>query len=89
MSWLFVTVIALNDVIRYVVVCFFQTTFFVLLTLRRRAARAPPPSPRALRGCVFLCSDGLGWNPYISWGFRGFLDVGFLCVFMQDYAFSC
>lgn len=89
MSWLFVTVIALNDVIRYVVVCFFQTTFFCV------ADPATTGGSRSLLafglcvGAFFLCSDSVGWNPYISWGFRHFSDTGFLCVFMQDYAFSC
>ena len=89
MSWLFVTVIALNDVIRYVVVCFFQTTFFCVADPATTGGSRPLLAFGLCVGAFFLCSDSVGWNPYISWGFRHFSDTGFLCVFMQDYAFSC
>lgn len=53
MSWLFVTVIALNDVIRYVVVCFFQTTFFCVADPATTGG-ALPLHARGLCGGVFF-----------------------------------
>lgn len=52
MSWLFVTVIALNDVIRYVVVCFFQTTFFCVADSAMTGGARSPSTPA---GFVWVC----------------------------------
>lgn len=55
MSWLFVTVIALNDVIRYVVVCFFQTTFFCVAAPATTGGARSPSTPAGFAGgCFFM-----------------------------------